>query len=196
MRDIYVCRHGRTALNAAGLLRGRLDPDLDVIGQAEARKLADELGRVGLTRVISSPLARAMQTAAPLAAAADIAVEADDRLLDRAYGTFDGTPAASILADYGSFDAAPGVEPTARVVERAMAVLSELIDSPGPGPVALVSHDAVIRLLIHTLAPTARSEQGRLGTGCWSVLRLDESGWRLSDSNEGPFAGEIGRAHV
>lgn len=153
--------------------------DLDVIGQAEARWLADALGRVGLTRVISSPLARAMHTAAPLASAAGVVVEADDRLLDRAYGRFDGTTAASIIADYGSLDAAPGVEPADRVIERAVAVLSELTDTPGPGPVAVVSHDAVIRMVIHTLAPSARSEQGELVTGGWRVLRHDESGWRL-----------------
>ena len=86
MTDIYLCRHGRTQLNVAGRLRGRLDPDLDIVGFAEARDLAEELSHVEPTRVISSPLHRALETARPIAEAAELTVETDDRLLDRCYG--------------------------------------------------------------------------------------------------------------
>lgn len=84
MSDIYLCRHGRTRLNVAGLLRGRLDPELDLVGHSEARDLAQQLNNVGLSRVISSPLQRAMQTAVPIAKASGLEVETDERLLDRA----------------------------------------------------------------------------------------------------------------
>nr|WP_300144935.1 histidine phosphatase family protein [Propionicimonas sp.] len=184
MTDIYLCRHGRTQLNVAGLLRGRLDPDLDLVGHAEARDLAAALRDVGLVRVISSPLSRAVETATPIAEAAEVEVETDERLADRAYGRFDGTPAADVLADYGSFDAAPGVEPSAAVAERAHAVVAELADLGEDVAVAVVSHDAVIRILLDTLTPTpGHTEHVQPRTGCWSLLRHDDTGWHLIRAN-------------
>lgn len=183
MTDIYLCRHGRTQLNFAGLLRGRLDPDLDIVGFAEARELAEELSHVEPARVVSSPLRRALQTAQPIAEACEVAVETDDRLLDRAYGQFDGTSAEDVLEEYGSFDAAPGVEPAATVTARGLEVLAELIDGE-EGPIVVVSHDAVIRLVLDALVPNPRLVhhiQSR--TGCWTLLRHDAGGWRLIKAN-------------
>ncbi|MBU4207066.1 MAG: histidine phosphatase family protein, partial [Actinobacteria bacterium] len=45
--DIYLCQHGRTPLNVAGRLRGHLDPELDLVGQAESRELAELLVKLG-----------------------------------------------------------------------------------------------------------------------------------------------------
>lgn len=137
MTDIYLCRHGRTQLNVAGLLRGHLDPDLDLVGHAEARDLARQLRNVGLVRVISSPLARALDTARPIAEASEVALETDERLIDRAYGEFDGRSTDDVTSEYGSVDAAPGVETAEAVAARAKAVLNDLINAENEGPVPL-----------------------------------------------------------
>ena len=41
---IYLVRHGQTPLNAAGVLRGWLDPSLDEVGRQQARRLGAALG--------------------------------------------------------------------------------------------------------------------------------------------------------
>lgn len=189
MTDIYLCRHGRTTMNVNGLLRGRLDPGLDLVGYAEARELGELLGGLGLTRVISSPLVRAVETARPIAERAGLEVETDDRLLDRAYGQFDGTSSEELVERYGSLDAAPGVEPAEEVVSRGRAVLEELAAQPDRGPIVVVSHDAVIRRLLDELTPTpTRTEHVQPRTGCWSLLRIEGQGWKLlmADSKDDP----------
>ena len=40
---IYLARHGRTRLNAAGVLRGHLDPGLDAVGLFQALTRGDDL---------------------------------------------------------------------------------------------------------------------------------------------------------
>ncbi len=70
---LIVVRHGRTAANAAGLLLGRQDPPLDLLGIEQAGRLAAEVGHAD--RVVSSPLRRARETAA----AFDATVEIDER---------------------------------------------------------------------------------------------------------------------
>ena len=50
---LYLVRHGRTAANAAGLLLGRLDPELDEVGRWQAARLGAALGP--LDRVDQQP---------------------------------------------------------------------------------------------------------------------------------------------
>ncbi len=63
MTRIYMVRHGR----AAAGWDTALDPQLDDLGQAQAREVAEQLQPLQLTNVITSPLLRCQQTAAPLA---------------------------------------------------------------------------------------------------------------------------------
>lgn len=41
---VYLARHGQTALNSSGVLRGLADPPLDETGQEQARQLAASPG--------------------------------------------------------------------------------------------------------------------------------------------------------
>ena len=194
--DVYLVRHGRTQLNAAGLLRGRLDPPLDTVGRAEARDLASQLGEVGVSRVVSSPLLRARETAGPIAAASEVGVEIDDRFIDRDYGVFNGRSCSDVAPGFGSLDEAPGVEPAADVAARAEAALAELVAGTDPGPLVIVTHDAVIRLLIDQVLPaTDRHGHVPQRTGCWNLLRYSDLGWKLVivDSKDDPVDPALAR---
>jgi broad specificity phosphatase PhoE len=63
MTRIYMVRHGRAA---AGFGES-MDPGLDDLGRSQAVAVAETLRSLGPLRVLSSPLARTQQTAAPLA---------------------------------------------------------------------------------------------------------------------------------
>ncbi len=174
---VLLLRHGRTALNADGRLRGRLDPDLDDVGRDEVEATAQLLRRHAVDLVVTSPLARARQTAEAAARATGAPVVVDDRLADRDYGDFAGARTEEVVERYGSLDAAPGVEPRTALVARARAVLEEYGVRSGPGDVVLVSHDAVITLLLTDLGadpggfvvPTASISDVRREDGAWVV---------------------------
>ena len=42
-RVLFLVRHGRTDVNASGLLQGRLDPPLDEVGCVQAAEVAKSL---------------------------------------------------------------------------------------------------------------------------------------------------------
>jgi broad specificity phosphatase PhoE len=93
--SLLFARHGRTEANARGVLLGREDPPLDETGEAQAAALARALcgGRFGQpVAVVSSPLRRTVRTAEHIAAAAGLAVQVDDRLIELDYGEFEGLP--------------------------------------------------------------------------------------------------------
>ena len=60
---IYLVRHGK----AAAGWDGHLDPGLDPLGETQSRLAADLLAPIGPLAILSSPLARARETAAFLA---------------------------------------------------------------------------------------------------------------------------------
>ena len=63
MSKIYLVRHGKAA-KGWGM---DSDPGLDELGHSQARATAEELAPLGPLDIISSPMARARETARPLA---------------------------------------------------------------------------------------------------------------------------------
>jgi broad specificity phosphatase PhoE len=67
---LYLVRHGRAAAGVE-----QLDPGLDDVGKSQAEHVAAALRDRGARRLVSSPLRRARETAAPIAAALGLVPE-------------------------------------------------------------------------------------------------------------------------
>jgi len=173
---VYLARHGRTALNAAGTLRGRSEVPLDDVGVAEAERLGAVLGGKGARLVVSSPLRRAVETAQPLALHLGLRIRLDPRLADRDYGQWTGAAVGDVVSRFGSVDAAPGVEPREAVVTRALAALLDACHDAehAGGPVVVVSHDVVNRLLLAAMSDDfSDADRTPQETGCYNTLGCD-----------------------
>lgn len=82
--QVHVVRHGEVH-NPTGILYGRLPGfHLSATGAAQAAAVADALADRDIVAVIASPLQRAQETAAPIAARHDLAVETDPDLIESA----------------------------------------------------------------------------------------------------------------
>ena len=177
---VYLIRHGRTALNAQDVLRGSLDVPLDTVGEAEATRLGELFAAVPLVVVATSPLQRARDTAAALAAATGAPVHADQRLADRDYGPWAGQPQAEVEQRFGGVDHAPDVEPLQDFRDRVCGAFDDLV-AASDGPIAIVAHDAVNRMLLHRFSSGLVGAMLGQRTGCWNRLeRTPERGWHAS----------------
>jgi broad specificity phosphatase PhoE len=76
MAKLYLVRHGR----ATAGWDENYDPGLDELGRSQARLAAQTLKPLGILRIISSPLARARETAIPLAEAWGCSVKIEERV--------------------------------------------------------------------------------------------------------------------
>jgi len=86
---VHLLRHGEV-FNPTGVLYGRLPGyRLSDRGVAMADRLAETLGQRPITHLVSSPLERAQQTMAPIAAALHLEVVLDDRVIE-AGNVFEG----------------------------------------------------------------------------------------------------------
>lgn len=79
---VHVMRHGEVH-NPEKILYGRLpDYHLSERGQAQAQAVADWLADRDITYVVASPLERAQETAAPIAALHDLSIDTDADLIE------------------------------------------------------------------------------------------------------------------
>ena len=86
---VHLLRHGEVH-NPEGVLYGRRDGyHLSDLGRQMAQRVADTVGDRDITHLRSSPLERAQETAAPVAAALGLTPELDPRVIESA-NVFEG----------------------------------------------------------------------------------------------------------
>ncbi|MEF9996863.1 MAG: histidine phosphatase family protein [Burkholderiaceae bacterium] len=151
---LILIRHGETPWNAVGRLQGAIDIALSERGQWQAQRVADRLRREPLAAVISSDLARAAQTAAPLAAAHGLALQLEPGLRERSYGIFEGETYEVLAARFPTEWArhqsrdidwvVPGGESIAQLRDRVLAALSVIAVRHAGEQVAVVAHGGVL----------------------------------------------------
>lgn len=93
MATVILVRHGRTGANASGVLAGRSPGvHLDDAGREQAAATATRLTEVPLAAVVSSPMTRCRETAAPIASGRGLRVRTDRALIECDYGSWTGRP--------------------------------------------------------------------------------------------------------
>lgn len=98
---ICVARHGETDWNNEGILQGWIDVPINDNGRAQALELAGILASAGLTRVYTSPLRRAGETAGIVAAAWKLGPPAvHDGLKERHFGKVEGRPKSELATTH------------------------------------------------------------------------------------------------
>jgi broad specificity phosphatase PhoE len=139
------------------------DPDLSDEGKAQVARLPEALARFPISRVLSSPQRRAIQTAEPVAAARELSVEVDERFAeyDRDLPVY--IPIEQIRAENPQEWArlAQGHLPSAVDEDafraRVQAAVDDLVAAADPeDTVAVFSHGGVINLLLHEILGTPR----------------------------------------
>lgn len=193
MTTLILWRHSRTAYNSEGRLQGGLDIPLGDAGYAQAtaagRTLIETHGEPG--RIISSPLARARESAEALAALTEsrVPVEVDEAFTQRSYGVWEGLtwdevgrrwPAELDARRRGEDPAIEGWGKAHDVATRVGLGLRALAGQDAPAVV--VSHGSAIMLgLLHLIdqSPTSRI-LGHVPHAAWHLVTQSESGaWHL-----------------
>lgn len=91
MPTLLLIRHGENEYTRTGKLAGWTPGvHLNETGQKQAQAIARRLAKAPLTAIYSSPLERAQETAAPLAAARNLPVTIHEGVAEMRYGTWTG----------------------------------------------------------------------------------------------------------
>ncbi|MGI9085939.1 MAG: histidine phosphatase family protein [Aeromicrobium sp.] len=201
-RRIILWRHGRTEWNLAGRVQGQSDVPLDDVGRQQARESAARLATLGPTRILTSDLRRAADTASELGILCDVGVERDPRLREMSFGEREGLtwaeswermPEGMQAWVNGDESKIPGSETHAEAGDRFAAALREHVTHLGEDEtLVVVAHGGVARVgacSFLEFPPGSWGSFGGLSNCAWSVLEEEPYGgrkrWRIVEWNAG-----------
>lgn len=159
MTTILLIRHGMT--DAVGRRIAGWDPGvlLNERGLEQVERLGRELATVKFDAIISSPLERAVMTAAAIAKHHSLTVSYRERLGEVRFGEWTGLTLDQLERDgrwkrwctMRASERAPGGETMLETQSRMFDELKAACEAWPEGVVALVSHADAIRALLHHL---------------------------------------------
>jgi alpha-ribazole phosphatase len=183
MSRVLFIRHAETEM--AGRYCGHSDPDLNTQGRAQLRELAQLLAEEMLDTVYSSDLRRATSTAQAIAAGKNIPRVLRPALREIDFGDWEGMSWEEIerldpeyaqkwVNSYPHLPA-PSGESFQEFERRVLAEVGHLINR-SPGPIAVVTHGGVLRVVLRHLCGYSEPNAWQETQPYCCVVRYDGQG--------------------
>ena len=180
--EFVLIRHGETNWNIDHRYQGVSQTPLNETGLLQAAALAGDMEGDRWDVLASSPLARAWDTALPVAAAIDYPFDEiipDERLIERYYGVAEGLTLEEREAQYPG-DVWEGLEPREDLNVRSMSAMEDYLARFSGQRIALVTHGTWITSVLQVIT---MGEQGygkvMIANCSRTYLTHDEEGWRV-----------------
>lgn len=148
--QIYIIRHGSTEMNEQHMLRGWLNPELSELGVQQSQLISDYFSDEDVSKIYSSDLRRATQTAEMFSDTIGMPFEETEALRPINFGDLQGKPLRDIASDMGKlmtvwqFDPnikAPGGESFRTFQDRTYDFLTGVIkDAKEDDCILLITH--------------------------------------------------------
>lgn len=175
---LYLVRHGQTDWNLARRIQGSTDVPLNDAGREQARQTARLLARRRWDAVITSPLSRAVETGAIIAAELGLPPPSTDAdLVERRYGEAEGLDHRQMTERFPDDAPVPGRESRQEVMDRVLPALVAIAQAHEDEAVIVVSHGGVIRAVL--AAVDAGNEHPAITNGSIHSFRFADGGFTL-----------------
>jgi len=150
--ELYVVRHGETNENINKVMQGNMDTLLNETGRKQALEVKNKLGNVNIDLIISSPKARALETA-KIISDRRIPIITDERLLSRDHGEFQGKTRYEVdLEDYWNIKTNrqyEKAESVGHMFERITDLLEDIKKNYSGKTVMIATHSGICRILYY-----------------------------------------------
>ena len=155
--NVLLIRHGQSKGNAERRFGGHTATPLSARGRNQAEATARTLKAESITAIYSSDLARALETAKPLANMTGLAVQSTTAFRERDVGVMEGLTFEDAAQQHPEQYAAllrrdfdyvlSGGESYRQLLDRARQKLDEVIEENRGGKIAVFSHTGTICIL-------------------------------------------------
>ena len=193
---LHLLRHGETDLNASGHLQGITDSQLTALGRRQADDIAAASLAWNPAALYCSPLQRARDVAARIAALTGLTPTADPRLSEMAMGDLEGVTVPEMRNGWPELyqawrqDAAsvtmPGGESLPDVQQRAMAAFADWERRHRPDDAIIaVTHNFTIRTIVAAVLrlPLSNINHMELSLASRTTITTGPRGRRLATYN-------------
>jgi broad specificity phosphatase PhoE len=196
MAHFYLVRHGSNDVLGKALAARLPNIHLNAQGRDEARRTAETLKSKGITRIVSSPMERARETAGALAERIGINIEVHEDVNEIAFGDWSGkamtdleaAPGWKLFNSYRSGTRVPNGELMIETQCRVIRLLEEMRTSEPGGTFAIFSHGDPIKLAIayYLGVPLDLFTRIEIGPASYSLVRLEDYGPQILAVNVCP----------
>jgi len=160
MLKIYLARHGQDEDNVKGILNGRRNKSLTLLGRDQAKELAKNIKEEGIqiNKIYSSPLERTRQTAEIISDILSLnKPESLDLLIERDFGIMTGRSMSEIetmctpdiiKANLVTYFLSPeGSETFPQLLERGHKIINEIKSKHSDGNILLVTSGDIGKMI-------------------------------------------------
>lgn len=197
MLTLLLTRHGHTDQSEPDRYIGQhLAATLTERGWRDVQALAARLNGVPIDRIVSSPLGRAVETAAILAAGRDASIEMEDRLAEMDYAAWEGQTVEQVERsrpdEFERYERNPAIhhagggESGADVAARVGSLIDDLLAwftvAGSDRTCLLVGHTSVNRVLLALVLGVPLADYRRRFEQDWANLTV----LRWPDRSSGP----------
>jgi alpha-ribazole phosphatase len=182
--QLYLIRHGATELNEKQIYQGWTDADLSETGKRQCELVKQKLRGVCFEAVVSSPLQRALQSAAIISGFSRECIRACEFLKEFNFGAWEGLSYEEVerqyprewqdwCADWQGYGLPQG-ESFVGFYQRVKSGFAKLLPAYRGQTVLVVCHAGPLRVIAGTLLNMQPEDYWRLSFefGCYSLFEL------------------------
>ncbi len=196
---LYLVRHGETVWNFENRIQGASDVLLNEKGREQAKSLAAKLQNISFSKIFSSPLARALETAKVVSMSQGSSIVKMDNFSELDQGLLEGLRFNEVKGKFSDFFSKwrsvpgevrmPGGETLEELQDRAWDGVEEIYAkySQEKNPVLVVSHNlAIICILSRILGVTLNDfRKFRQHNASVNIIEHDSMrGWSVVTMND------------
>jgi probable phosphomutase (TIGR03848 family) len=194
MLTILFIRHGENDWIANRIAGWTPGVHLNGRGREQAEQLRERLGHLPIRAIYSSPLERALETAAPLASRLNLEIQVSEALGEVRFGEWTGKtmrelnsmPEWAQFVSMRSITRPPGGETALEIQARMTREVERLRSIHTDGTIAVFSHADVIRAILYHFAgiPLDLFQRMQISPASVSVVNFREDRLVLSRIND------------
>lgn len=171
MKFIFM-RHTTTDWNIQGLFQGQADIELNELGRNEAKIISEKLLNLNISKIVTSSLKRAKQTARIINSKLDVHINIEDNLKECSFGSIEGMrmqeiqerkllSMSNIKNQYNLYDfRSIGGENDKQVLNRHLKVIRKYYKNNSQNNILLIGHGRGLATLLFKLSYPPMLKQG------------------------------------
>ena len=184
---LVLIRHGQTLANEQHLIQGASDGPLTPAGRIQVEQLGAGFADHHVSRIISSDLQRARDTAEAIAKHHPLSVEVTPLAREWDCGEWDGIPASEFL-QFVKETGKPisrvnlkGGETLSQVRQRADQLIQSMVADGIGKTLVICSHGDIMRMMLSCLLglDMDQAQAFRFDNASYSILEYDGQQWKV-----------------
>ena len=155
---LYLLRHGQTDYNNKKIIQGDLPIELNENGKKQAIDVKNQIEKLNIDLIISSPIKRAVQTAEIINQDLNVEFITDNRISERKFNKAIGQNEKFYVDNLElywdldkNFSGEYSVERTSKLVQRTKSFLQEIKNKYNDKTVLVISHGSPIAALVKNI---------------------------------------------